>query len=73
MLPGVLDMIPSAKVSVVGMRRDETTLQPVAYYEKLSGREFLRIGLCAAVFILLAKWGAPKTNIPALNSAAQRL
>lgn len=38
MLPGVLDMIPSAKVSVVGVQRDEETLQPVAYYEKLSGR-----------------------------------
>ncbi len=38
MLPGVLDMIPSAKVSVVGVQRNEQTLQPVAYYEKLSGR-----------------------------------
>ncbi len=38
MLPGVLDMIPSAKVSVVGVQRDEMTLQPMAYYEKLSGR-----------------------------------
>lgn len=38
MLPGVLGMIPSAKVSVVGVQRDERTLQPAAYYEKLSGR-----------------------------------
>lgn len=38
MLPGVLGMIPSAKVSVVGVQRNEDTLQPVAYYEKLSGR-----------------------------------
>ncbi|MEO7071508.1 MAG: uracil phosphoribosyltransferase [Rhodanobacter sp.] len=38
MLPGVLGMIPSAKVSVVGVQRDEHTLQPTAYYEKLSGR-----------------------------------
>ncbi|MCW8806899.1 MAG: uracil phosphoribosyltransferase [Rhodanobacter sp.] len=38
MLPGVLDMIPSAKVSVVGVQRDEQTLQPIPYYEKLSGR-----------------------------------
>jgi len=37
MLPGVLSMIPSAKVSVVGVQRDEQTLQPVAYYERLSG------------------------------------
>jgi hypothetical protein len=39
----------------------------------ISGREFIRIGLAASVFILLVKWGAPKTKVPALNSAAQRL
>lgn len=37
MLTGVLEMIPAAKVSVVGLQRDEDTLEPVAYYEKLSG------------------------------------
>ncbi|WP_449429021.1 uracil phosphoribosyltransferase [Rhodanobacter umsongensis] len=45
MLPGVLDMIPSAKVSVVGVQRNEQTLEPVAYYEKLSGRMDQRIAL----------------------------
>ena len=45
MLPGVLDMIPSAKVSVVGVQRDEHTLQPVPYYEKLSGRMEQRTAL----------------------------
>lgn len=35
MLPGVLELIPAAKVSVVGMARDEETLGAVAYYEKL--------------------------------------
>ncbi len=38
MLPGVLDLIPAAKVGVVGLQRDEATLQPVGYYEKLTGR-----------------------------------
>ena len=38
MLPGVLELIPAAKVGVVGLQRDEKTLQPVGYYEKLSGR-----------------------------------
>jgi uracil phosphoribosyltransferase len=37
MLTGVLEMIPAAKVSVVGLQRDEETLEPVTYYEKLSG------------------------------------
>lgn len=35
MMDGVLDMIPSAKVSVVGLYRDEQTLEPVPYFEKL--------------------------------------
>ena len=38
MLPGVLQLIPAARVSVVGLQRDEATLQPVGYYENLSGR-----------------------------------
>ena len=37
MLPGVLDLIPSARVNVVGLYRDEETLEPVHYYQKLSG------------------------------------
>ena len=37
MLTGVLEMIPAARVSVVGLQRDEETLEPVAYYEKLTG------------------------------------
>ena len=36
MLPGVLDLIPGARVSVVGLQRDEETLKPRAYYEKLA-------------------------------------
>jgi len=38
MLPGVLALLPSARVSVVGLQRDEITLQPLPYFEKLSGR-----------------------------------
>ncbi len=45
MLPGVLDLIPAAKVSVVGLQRDEDTLQPVPYFEKLVGRMDERIAL----------------------------
>ena len=35
MLDGVLDLIPTAKISVVGLQRDEETLKPVSYFEKL--------------------------------------
>lgn len=36
MLDGVLDLIPSARISVVGIYRDEETLQPVPYFQKLA-------------------------------------
>lgn len=35
MLDGVMQLIPSAKVSVVGLYRNEETLEPVPYFEKL--------------------------------------
>ena len=35
MMDGVLEHIPSARVSVVGIYRDEQTLQPVPYFEKI--------------------------------------
>lgn len=37
MLDGVLTLIPGARVSVVGLYRDEETLQPVSYFEKFAG------------------------------------
>ncbi|MCY7294686.1 uracil phosphoribosyltransferase [Alteromonas sp. a30] len=35
MLDGVMNLIPTAKISVVGLYRDEETLQPVAYFDKI--------------------------------------
>lgn len=35
MLEGVLGLIPNAKVSVVGLYRNEETLQPIAYFDKV--------------------------------------
>ncbi len=37
MLDGVTDLIPSARVSVVGLYRDEETLEPVPYFAKFAG------------------------------------
>jgi uracil phosphoribosyltransferase len=34
MLQGVLDLIPSARVNVIGLYRNEDTAQPIKYYEK---------------------------------------
>ena len=38
LMDGVLDMVPGAKISVLGMYRNEETLEPVEYYKKLARR-----------------------------------
>lgn len=38
MMDGVLDLIPNARVSVVGLYRNEETLEPVAYYQKFTSQ-----------------------------------
>ncbi len=45
MMDGVLDLIPSARVSVVGLYRNEETLEPVTYYEKLTSNIDARTAL----------------------------
>ncbi|HCO11780.1 MAG TPA: uracil phosphoribosyltransferase [Desulfonauticus sp.] len=45
MLDGVLDLIPGAKVSIVGLYRNEETLEPVRYYVKLAKNIEDRIAL----------------------------
>ncbi|TEW53685.1 uracil phosphoribosyltransferase [Psychromonas sp. RZ22] len=45
MMDGVLDYIPSAKVSVVGIYRDEETLEPVPYFQKLVSQIDQRLAL----------------------------
>jgi uracil phosphoribosyltransferase len=45
MLPGVLELIPAAKVSVVGIKRDEASLEAMPYYENLVGDMQDRIAL----------------------------
>jgi len=45
MLDGVLKLVPNAKISVVGLYRDEETLQPVAYFDKVANDIDQRIAL----------------------------
>ncbi len=45
MMDGVLKLIPSARVSVVGLYRNEDTLRPVQYYVKMTSRMDERIAL----------------------------
>ncbi len=45
MLDGVLDLIPSAKVSVVGIARNHQTLMPEPYFERFVGQLDERLAL----------------------------
>jgi len=67
MLDGVLDLIPSAKISVVGLYRDEETLEPVTYFEKLA----LDIDQRMALIIdpMLATGGSMEATIDLLKAA----
>jgi uracil phosphoribosyltransferase len=67
MLDGVLDLIPSAKISVVGLYRDEKTLEPVTYFEKLA----LDIDQRMALIIdpMLATGGSMEATIELLKKA----
>jgi len=70
LLPGVLAMIPSARVSVVGLQRDESTLQPIAYYERLTGRLTERDALILDP--MLATGGSLIATIDMLKRAGAR-
>ncbi len=45
MMNGVLSLVPSAKVSVIGLYRNEETLKPVQYYVKMTSDMEERIAL----------------------------
>ena len=45
LMDGVLDMVPGAKISVVGLYRNEETLEPVEYYVKLAKEIDQRIAI----------------------------
>jgi uracil phosphoribosyltransferase len=70
MLPGVLELIPAARVGVVGLQRDEATLQPVGYYEKLTGRMDERIALILDP--MLATGGTLVATVDMLKAAGCR-
>ena len=67
MMDGVLNLIPSAKVSVVGFYRNEETLKPVEYYVKLTGNIEERIALI--VDPMLATGGTLMATIDLLKAA----
>lgn len=68
MMEGVHDLIPSAKVSVVGLYRNEETLEPVEYYVKMTSNMHERIALILDP--MLATGGSLEATIDLLKRAA---
>ena len=66
MLDGVLDMIPNAKVSVVGLSRNHETLQPEQYFERFVGHLDERTALI--VDPMLATAGSMIATVSLLKS-----
>ena len=70
MLDGVLDMIPNAKVSVVGLSRNHETLQPEHYFERFVGQLDERTALI--VDPMLATAGSMIATVSLLKSRGCR-
>ncbi|MGR3807387.1 uracil phosphoribosyltransferase [Pasteurella testudinis DSM 23072] len=70
MMDGVLEHIPSARISVVGMYRNEETLEPVPYFQKLAGD--LEERLAIVVDPMLATGGSMVATIDLLKQKGCR-
>ncbi|MBI5519647.1 MAG: uracil phosphoribosyltransferase [Desulfovibrio sp.] len=67
MMDGVLDMVPGAKVSVVGFYRNEETLKPVKYYVKLASD--IKARMAIILDPMLATGGTLEATIELLKQA----
>lgn len=67
MMNGVLENVPSARISMVGIYRDETTLEPVPYFYKLVSNLEKRIAL--VVDPMIATGGSMIAAIDLLKNA----
>ncbi len=69
-LPGVQSLLPAAPVSVIGLRRDETTHRPEGYYQRLADRMDRRSALL--IDPMLATGGSAVAAIDVLKTAGCR-
>ncbi|MBR0574018.1 uracil phosphoribosyltransferase [Pasteurella atlantica] len=67
MMDGVLEHMPSARISVVGMYRNEETLEPVPYFQKLTNDVSERLAI--VVDPMLATGGSMIATIDLLKEA----
>ena len=67
LMEGVLDMVPGAKISVLGLYRNEETLEPVEYYKKLARRIDQRVAIILDP--MLATGGSAEAAVKYLREA----
>jgi len=65
MLEGILELIPTARVGFIGLYRDETSKQPVSYYQRFPPQT--RGGTCIVIDPMLATGGSTAAAIDVLK------
>ncbi len=82
MVDPILDLIPEAEVWHLGIYRDEATLQPVEYYQKLPDTDPADVALVldpmlatggslVAALDAVRQWGVPRTKVLAIIAAPE--
>ena len=82
MVDPILNLLPEAEVWHLGFYRDETTLQPVGYYQKLHEAEPVDIGIIVdpmlatggsalAAIRALIDWGVPQIKMAAMLASPE--
>ncbi|CUS05082.2 uracil phosphoribosyltransferase [Candidatus Promineifilum breve] len=82
MVEGVWEMMPGAEVWHIGLYRDEQTLKPVSYYNKLPTMPTVQVclvldpmlatgGSAVATVDLLKKWGAQRIKFVGILAAPE--
>jgi uracil phosphoribosyltransferase len=82
MVDGIWEMMPGAEVWHIGLYRDEETLQPVSYYNKLPTFPTVQVclvldpmlatgGSAIATVNILKKWGAQRIKFVGLLAAPE--
>ena len=82
MVEGIWEMMPGAEVWHIGLYRDERTLKPVSYYNKLPTMPTVQVclvldpmlatgGSAAATVDILKKWGAERIKFVGILAAPE--
>jgi uracil phosphoribosyltransferase len=82
MVDPVLDVLPMAEVWHLGLYRDESTAQPVRYYNKLPAKRPVDVamildpmlatgGSATAALMTLREWGVPQVKVLSLIAAQE--